>query len=123
MPFDPEVFAYSVMPSSASRSRSSTATSQHFSIPAGGPGSRSKTSRSVRGLRARLGTCHCGTCSSSAARFASHTSVASSSTTTKSIVSRFIVEPGTGSVTVRTQDGVPRAAFFSKKNFASTPLG
>jgi hypothetical protein len=54
---------------------------------------------------------------------ASHTSVASSSTTTKSIVSRFIVEPGTGRVTVRTQSGVPRAAFFSKKNFSSTPFG
>ena len=41
----------------------------------------------------------------------------------KSIVSRFIVDPGTGRVTVRTHDGVDREAFFSKKNFASTPLG
>jgi len=66
---------------------------------------------------------HCGTCSSSAARLASHTRVASSSTTTWSIVSRFFVEPGTGSVTVRTHDGVPRVAFFSKKNAPSTPFG
>ena len=39
------------------------------------------------------------------------------------MVSRFFVEPGAGSVTVRTHDGVPRGAFFSKKNGASTPLG
>ncbi len=42
---------------------------------------------------------------------------------TKSIVSRFMVLPGTGRVTVRTQSGVPRGAFFSKNEGPSTPLG
>ena len=68
-------------------------------------------------------TCHCGTCSSSAARLASHTSVGRSSTSTKSTVSRFFDDPGTGSRTVCTQDGTPRGAFFSKKPWASTPSG
>ena len=37
---------------------------------------------------------HCGVCSSSAARLASQTSVGRSSTTTNSIVSRLLVDPG-----------------------------
>jgi hypothetical protein len=39
------------------------------------------------------------------------------------IVSRFFVLPGTGSTTVRTQDGVPRGTFFSKNVLPSTPSG
>ena len=57
------------------------------------------------------------------ARLATQTSVASSSTTTKSMVSRALVEPGTGSVSRRTQSGVPPGAFFSKKCAPSTPFG
>ena len=102
MPFFPEVFGYAAIPSAASRSRISTATAQHSCSPAGAPGSRSTTSRSGSApIR------HCGVCSSSAARLASQTSVARSSTTTKSIVSRALVDPGTGSVSRRTQAGVP----------------
>ena len=46
MPFFPEVFGYAPIPSSASRSRISTATAQHSRRPAGAPGSRSTTMRS-----------------------------------------------------------------------------
>ena len=38
-------------------------------------------------------------------------------------MSRFIVEPGTGTVTVRTHDGVLTGAFFSKKLMSATPCG
>jgi hypothetical protein len=118
MPFLPDVFGYDEMPSSASRSRMSTATPQHSLRPAGAPGSRSTTIRSgSHPIR------HCGVCSSSAARFATQTSVANSSTTTKSMVSRDFVEPGTGRRARRTQSGVPPGAFFSKKCAPSTPFG
>ncbi|MCQ0019450.1 hypothetical protein LUX39_41445 [Actinomadura madurae] len=68
-------------------------------------------------------TFHCGTCSSSAARFAHHTSVGRSSTTTKSSVSRPVELPGVGIVAVRTQSGVWEGAFFSKNLPPSTPSG
>jgi hypothetical protein len=54
---------------------------------------------------------------------ASQTRVARPSTTTKSTVSRLIVDPGTGSVARRTQLGVPPGLFFSKKCAPSTPFG
>src|SRR5436305_348178 len=104
---------------SARRSRSSRATSAHSGSPAGAPGSRSMTSRSGPGAP----TFHWGTCSSSAARLASQTIVGRSSATTKSSVSRSFVEPGTGSVSMRTQAGTPSGAFFSKKLLPATPLG
>lgn len=46
-PLDPEVFPYADSPSAASRSRSQRATTQHSTMLAGGPGSRSNTSRSA----------------------------------------------------------------------------
>jgi hypothetical protein len=58
-----------------------------------------------------------------AARLASQASVATPSTTMNASVSRPVVDPGTGSRTVRTHDGVPPGAFFSKKLAWSTPLG
>ena len=43
--------------------------------------------------------------------------------TAYSIVSRFLVDPGLGSTSVRTHSGVPRGVFFSKKTCPSTPFG
>ncbi len=77
MPFFPDVFGNEEIPSEASRSRISTATWQHCLSAAGAPGSRSTTIMS-----GCAPTFHCGVCSSSAARLASHTSVGSSSQTT-----------------------------------------
>ena len=82
MPLLPDVFAHESTPSSSSTIRTCSATRQHSTIVAGAPGSRSNTSRSGSRLPPRGPTVHCGTCNSSAARFASHTNVASSSTIT-----------------------------------------
>ena len=70
-------------------------------------------------------TVHWWTCSSSAARLASQVSVARSSQIGKRRVpSPFPVrEPVVDTVAVRTQDGVPDGAFFSKKLDPSTPCG
>ena len=49
------------------------------------------------------------------------------STTRTRTISRYrrcdSVEPGTGSVSMRTQAGTPSGAFFSKKLLPATPLG
>ena len=76
-PLDPDVLARQMSSSWVSRSRTVHATSAHWATPAGAPGSRSKTmvvGRSGSSASASEGW------SSSAARFASHTSVSSSST-------------------------------------------
>ena len=77
-PFEPDVFGKLRRPSRSNAPASHSATRQHSMIVAGGPGSRSKTTavgRSSAGARCS------GTCSSSAARLASQTSVGRSSTT------------------------------------------
>ena len=91
------------------RSRSSIATAAASSTPAGGPGSRSKTTASgVSGVAARAWR----VCSSSAARFASHTSAAGSST------SHWLSSPISG-----TQSGWCGGQRFSKNRSPSTPFG
>ncbi len=102
----------------------------HSANPAGGPGSRSTTSRSGSLAVPRcpspsgLGRAvHCGTWISSAARFAAQTSVARSSINGYRIVSRSLDDPGTGSLTRRTQAGVPFGRFFSKNGCDATPSG
>ena len=110
---------------SASASRTSSATRAHSWSPAGSPGSRSITSRSGwRGVPS-ASTVHWWTCSSSAARLASQVSVARSSQIGKRRVPSPLPvrEPVVGTSAVRTHDGVPAGAFFSKKLAPSTPCG
>src|SRR6478672_818923 len=121
-PLLPLVTGLARRPRSASLSRTSSATVQHSCRPAGSPGSRSTTSRSALRGRPLRPTVHWWTCSSSAARFTSQVRVARSSTTGKVRVSappsradRAAREPVVGTVTVRTQEGVPAGTFFSKK--------
>jgi hypothetical protein len=74
MPLEPDFFATGVSPSSTRTSCSRSATRAHSTIVVPGPGSRSNTIRSG-GRRPGPGpTVHCGTCSSSAARFAAQIS-------------------------------------------------
>jgi hypothetical protein len=54
---------------------------------------------------------------------ASQTTVCTSSATTNEASSRPVELPGVGRVSVRTQSGVPRGAFFSKKYDAPVPSG
>ncbi len=85
MPFEPLVTGTLGRPIPSSSSRARCATSTHSSRPAPGPGSRSTTSRSG-GPGAPSGPKrHCGTCSSSAAICANHTSVAGSVTSGYSV--------------------------------------
>jgi hypothetical protein len=124
-PLDPLVTGAPSSPRSASFSRTSRATAQHSVRPAGSPGSRSMTRRfGFRGRPVRV-TVHWWTCSSSAARLTSQVSVARSSTTgnRSSPASPSVRDPVVGTVTVRTHDGVPAGAFFSKKLRSSTPCG
>ena len=102
-----------------------SATWQHSCRPAGSPGSRSMTSRSgLRGLPA-LVTVHWCTCSSRAARLTSQVRVARSSQigNVRVSLSEDARLPVVGTVAVRTQDGVPAGAFFSKKLLPCTPCG
>lgn len=78
MPLLPLVTGTDAKPTPSSTSRSRWATSTHCSMLAPVPGSRSSTSRSGR-CTSPSATRHCGTCSSRAASWASHTSVAASS--------------------------------------------
>ena len=70
-------------------------------------------------------TVHWWTCSSRAARLASQVSVARSSQIGKVIVPSPLPErePVVGTSAVRTHEGVPGGAFFSKKLPFSTPCG
>jgi hypothetical protein len=113
-PFDPDVFAYASIPSTASRSRSHNATSQHSTTVAGAPGSRSNTSRSAR---PGASTCHCGVWNS-VTRFAAHISEGRSWTST--------IRAGPsvrGTSAVLTQSGVPGGTFLVKKTCPSGPSG
>ncbi len=86
--------------------------------PAGGPGSRSTTSRSGWRRPPRGPTVHCGVCSSSAPWLAAQTSDATSSSTGRSSIVPSSSVPGeAGSTWCRTHDGAPRGRFFSK-NFS-----
>ena len=79
MPFEPEVLAKHSRPRPSNMPRSSSATRQHSTTVAGGPGSRSKaTSVGRSGSSASASE----VCSSRSARLASHTSVGSSSART-----------------------------------------
>ena len=103
----------------ASSSRSARAMLQQSMMSAGAPGSRSNTTRSGSCGPPRGPTFHCGTCSSRAARLASQTRVGRSSATTYSTPS----SPCSSIITVRTQSGVPRGMFFSKKGWLAVPSG
>ena len=100
------------------------ATCAHSTTPAGGPGSRSSTSRSGSCGAPSLSTCHCGTCTSSAARLADQTR--SGTVVEQHHVQRLAAAGAaraSGTVTARTQSGACRALFFSKNACPSTPSG
>ena len=94
---------------------SHSATRQHSTIVAGGPGSRSKTI--IVGVSSASARCSC-VCSSSAARLASQTSVGRSLQTQNSTI---FFDSGTGAIA--TQSGRCEGHCFSKKLLSSTPLG
>ena len=102
---------------SASASRTISATWAHSCSPAGSPGSRSMTRRLGWRGRPLASTVHWCTCSSSEARLASQVRVARSSQIGKRIVPSPLPErePVVDTSCVRTHDGVPPGAFFSKK--------
>ncbi len=104
-PFAPEVLAYASIPSAASRSRSHSATSQQCTTVAGGPGSRSKTSRSASSGSAAV---HWWVWNS-VTRFAAHIRLARSCTST---IRAGPSERGTSAVV--TQSGVPGGTFLEK---------
>jgi len=107
MPLPPEVLASGFSPRPASSGRSSSATAQQSAMPAGGPGSRSKTSRSGT---PGCGSRHIGVWISRSARLAAQISVGRSPIVTCRIVSRRRPEPGTR--TVGTQSGRWAGASF-----------
>ena len=105
MPFEPLVLGKLCSSQVSNSSRSSSATSAHSTIVAGGPGSRSNAS--VVGFSM---SCffESEVCSSRSARLASQTSVGRSLQSTKSIV-----RPRAGTGTVFTQSGRCEGACFS----------
>ena len=94
---------------------SHSATRQHSTIVAGGPGSRSKTITVGRSIGSARDS---DRCSSSAARLPSHTSVGRSLQTQNSTV---FFDSSIGATA--TQSGRWLGHCFSKKNLSSTPLG
>ena len=123
MPLDPEVTGYGVSPIPSRMSLAIRATCAVVGRSTPGPGSKSSTIRSgFRSLPSRA-NCHCGTCSSSAAAWASQASVARSSTSGYTFVPD---ECCTGRRC--TQSGTPAPRSFSKNAFSGsrsvpTPFG
>ncbi len=102
------------MPSRASRSRSHSATSQHCTMVAGAPGSRSKT---IRSASSGVPTSHWWVWNS-ATRLAAHIRLGRSCTST------IRDGPSTrGTSAVMTHSGVPGGTFLLKKTCPSGPSG